>query len=846
MLKRLFTEMFNLPFRVRSVNRVEKTFPRNTCLTSQIILLLTLLFIAGDVLAQVQIVNCDAPVQSRKRGIAVNSNMSAADFQALAPGVSWFYDWGINNWTVPSGVAMSYIPMVWSDYSGYQSAISSYLAAGNRPWRVFAINEPNLQGQAFMTPAATATAFLQVQAICAPYNIPVICPHMAEGTAANQSITAYDPIQGSNVTYTTETPYLQAFMYYCGSSPPPGMSDHSYGGYGDLTYWTGLMHTDFPTQTVWVTEFNPSGISGGISSSAQVLANLIPSVDYCERTPWIEGYSWFMSRINGDSYDSLLTSTSGVLTAAGQAYVQMPVHETNLYYLIPGQLQADRYVTMNQMNIAPTTDTNGLADMISAAAGGSLNYNLQVNTAGSYPLDFRVGGATGQISVYEGATLLGTANVTQSSWSTVSTTVTLPAGTQTLEVVLSANGQHFNWMQFQTVNGPVAVPTGINATAGNAQVVLNWSPAAGATTYNVQSSTTEGGPYTTIATPTTTSYTNTSLVNGTTYYYVVSATDGVNVSSNSLEVSATPVLSHVNLALNQPVTASSYQASSPYCPGIYAVDGNLSTRWASAWSDPQWIYVDLGATYNINEVWLDWEAAYATSFQIQVSSNAVNWIPIYSTTTGAGGIQDLTGLSGTGRYVRMYGAARGTSYGYSLWEFQVYGSPVPTNQPPVLAAVPDQTILAGQTLLITNLASDPNVPPLPLTFSLSNPPAGASINATNGVFSWRPAIAQSPSTQSVSVGVSDNELPPLTATQSFNVTVNQPASPTLSAASITNGQLGFWINGDTGPDYTIEVSTNLTSWTPVMTSSSPSLPYFWADTNSLSYPSLFYRVLLGP
>jgi hypothetical protein len=846
MLKRLFTEMFNLPFRVRSVNRVEKTFPRNTCLTSQIILLLTLLFIAGDVLAQVQIVNCDAPVQSRKRGIAVNSNMSAADFQALAPGVSWFYDWGINNWTVPSGVAMSYIPMVWSDYSGYQSAISSYLAAGNRPWRVFAINEPNLQGQAFMTPAATATAFLQVQAICAPYNIPVICPHMAEGTAANQSITAYDPIQGSNVTYTTETPYLQAFMYYCGSSPPPGMSDHSYGGYGDLTYWTGLMHTDFPTQTVWVTEFNPSGISGGISSSAQVLANLIPSVDYCERTPWIEGYSWFMSRINGDSYDSLLTSTSGVLTAAGQAYVQMPVHETNLYYLIPGQLQADRYVTMNQMNIAPTTDTNGLADMISAAAGGSLNYNLQVNTAGSYPLDFRVGGATGQISVYEGATLLGTANVTQSSWSTVSTTVTLPAGTQTLEVVLSANGQHFNWMQFQTVNGPVAVPTGINATAGNAQVVLNWSPAAGATTYNVQSSTTEGGPYTTIATPTTTSYTNTSLVNGTTYYYVVSATDGVNVSSNSLEVSATPVLSHVNLALNQPVTASSYQASSPYCPAIYAVDGNLSTRWASAWSDPQWIYVDLGATYNINEVWLDWEAAYATSFQIQVSSNAVNWIPIYSTTTGAGGIQDLTGLSGTGRYVRMYGAARGTSYGYSLWEFQVYGSPVPTNQPPVLAAVPDQTILAGQTLLITNLASDPNVPPLPLTFSLSNPPAGASINATNGVFSWRPAIAQSPSTQSVSVGVSDNELPPLTATQSFNVTVNQPASPTLSAASITNGQLGFWINGDTGPDYTIEVSTNLTSWTPVMTSSSPSLPYFWADTNSLSYPSLFYRVLLGP
>ena len=798
-------------------------------LASHLVFLLLVLLLADQGLAQIQIVNCNAPVQSRKRGIAVNSNMSAADFQALAPGASWFYDWGINNWTVPSGVAMSYIPMVWSDYSGYQSAISSYLAAGNRPWRVFAINEPNNTGQANMTPAATATAFEQVQAICNPYNIPVICPHMATGSQES---------------------FLATFLSDCGSTQPAGMATHSYAGYGDLTYWTGLMHSDFPTQTVWVTEFNPSGISGGISSSAQVLANLIPSVDYCERTPWIEGYSWFMSRINGDPYDSLLSS-SGVLTAAGQAYVQMPVHETNLFYRIPGQLQAARYVTMNQMSIAPTTDTNGLADMITTAAGGSLNYNIQVDTAGSYPLNFRVSGTTGLISVYEGGTLLGVANITQASWSTVSTTVTLPAGTQTLQVVLSANGQHFNWMQFQPVNGPVAVPTGISATAGNAQVALSWSPSAGATSYNVQSSTNQGGPYTSIATPTTTSYTNTGLANGATYYYVVSATDGVNVSSNSIEVSATPVYSHANLALNQPVTASTYQASSPYCPAIYAVDGNLATRWASVWTNiPQWIYVDLGATYNITEVELYWEAAYATSFQIQVSPDAAIWTPIYNTTTGGGGVQDLTGLTGllpgTGRYVRMYATKRATTFGYSLWEFQVYGTAVPTNQPPVLAAVPDQTILAGKTLLVPNLASDPNVPPLPLTFSLSNPPAGASINASSGVFSWRPAIAQSPSTQTVSVVVSDNELPPLTATQSFNVTVNQPVSPTLSAAIITNGQLGFSINGVTGPDYTIEVSTNLTSWTPVTTSSSPSLPYFWADTNSLSYPSLFYRVMLGP
>ena len=109
-------------------------------------------------------------------------------------------------------------------------------------------------------------------------------------------------------------------------------------------------------------------------------------------------------------------------------------------------------------------------------------------------------------------------------------------------------------------------------------------------------------------------------------------------------------------------------------PGTNAVDGNTGTRWSSAFSDPQWIYVDLQATYGITEVKLNWENAYATGFQIQVSSNAVDWTTIYTTTTGTGGIQDLTGLSGTGRYVRMYGTARKTQYGYSLWEFEVYGN----------------------------------------------------------------------------------------------------------------------------------------------------------------------------
>jgi len=125
----------------------------------------------------------------------------------------------------------------------------------------------------------------------------------------------------------------------------------------------------------------------------------------------------------------------------------------------------------------------------------------------------------------------------------------------------------------------------------------------------------------------------------------------------------------VNLALNKSATASSLESSS--YPASYAVDGNTSTRWSSSFSDPQWLQVDLGATKTISKVVLRWETAYGKSYQIQVSNDATSWTSVYSTTTGLGGTESLN-ITGSGRYIRMYGTQRGTSYGYSLYEFEVY------------------------------------------------------------------------------------------------------------------------------------------------------------------------------
>src|SRR5689334_18597242 len=169
-----------------------------------------------------------------------------------------------------------------------------------------------------------------------------------------------------------------------------------------------------------------------------------------------------------------------------------------------------------------------------------------------------------------------------------------------------------------------------------------------------------------------------------------------------IQVSLTVQAQTTNLALNRPATSSSNEGAA-FTPNL-AVDGNATgTRWSSAFSDPQWIYVDLGATYNITRVVLTWEAAYASGYQIQIAAAAAGpWTNIFSTTTGNGATDDLAGLSGSGRYVRMNGTTRATQWGYSLWEFAIYGT---TGTGPTATRTP--TVPAGPTATRTRTPTSP-------------------------------------------------------------------------------------------------------------------------------------------
>ncbi|MFD9848566.1 discoidin domain-containing protein [Streptomyces parvus] len=130
---------------------------------------------------------------------------------------------------------------------------------------------------------------------------------------------------------------------------------------------------------------------------------------------------------------------------------------------------------------------------------------------------------------------------------------------------------------------------------------------------------------------------------------------------------AAPVL----LSQGSTVTASSQENGGTAAGN--AVDGDGGTRWSSAFADPQWIRIDLGSPAALSRVELAWEAAHAKSYRIELSTDGDNWTTAYSTTTSAGGNETLT-VSGDARYVRLTGTERATGYGYSLWEFKVFGT----------------------------------------------------------------------------------------------------------------------------------------------------------------------------
>jgi hypothetical protein len=143
---------------------------------------------------------------------------------------------------------------------------------------------------------------------------------------------------------------------------------------------------------------------------------------------------------------------------------------------------------------------------------------------------------------------------------------------------------------------------------------------------------------------------------------------------NTIALKFSPIVPPTLLSQGCAVTASSTRTSDGNVVPANVVDGDTTTRWTSDYLDNQWITIDLGAIHQITDIKLDWEAAAGKDYDLEVSTDGQTWTTVVTVTGNTQiGWLDYPGLNAQGRYVRMDGYTRLTSYGFSLWEFQVFG-----------------------------------------------------------------------------------------------------------------------------------------------------------------------------
>jgi fibronectin type 3 domain-containing protein len=243
--------------------------------------------------------------------------------------------------------------------------------------------------------------------------------------------------------------------------------------------------------------------------------------------------SYFVKRgtANGGPYTTVGTS-------AGTTYADTSLTNGTAYYYVVTAVDATgESGNSNQASATPTAAPTAPVPPLNLTATGGIQQVSLAWTAST--------GAT-SYNVKRAATNGGPYTTVASPAGTSFTDTTVTNGTTYYYVVTAVDATGESGNSNQATATPTAAPTApvpplnLTATGGNQQVSLTWTASTGATSYNVKRAATNGGPYTTVASPAGTSFTDTTVANGTTYYYVVTAVSAGGESANSNQASATP------------------------------------------------------------------------------------------------------------------------------------------------------------------------------------------------------------------------------------------------------------------------------------------------------------------
>jgi len=261
--------------------------------------------------------------KSAKRGIAYDL-ASTADMKALAPGVSWFYNWGtapssklnLKVDAIKSAYQMDYLPMLWDETTNTAN-MTAYLLANPGIKYLLLMNEPNLVDQAKLTPAEAAVQWPKYEAIAKATGVKLVGPQITWGTLENYAdpvmwmdafIAAY---QGANGGKSPQIDYL-GFHWY----------DYGLGGQLDRLIKYG--------KPFWVTEMANWHSNDGaqIDTLAKQKTQMTEMVALCEGRADVFRYAWFIGRMSPDPHFTSLLAADGVLTELGALYLSLPYKAT--------------------------------------------------------------------------------------------------------------------------------------------------------------------------------------------------------------------------------------------------------------------------------------------------------------------------------------------------------------------------------------------------------------------------------------------------------------------------------------------------------------------------------------
>jgi hypothetical protein len=379
---------------------------------------------------------------------------------------------------------------------------------------------------------------------------------------------------------------------------------------------------------IWLTEFCSWDDRSGTAADPMKLIQkeyLVDTFDFLETEPMVARYAWFMAKTGENNFVpafpwmQLLNGNNGTLTENGKIFNNMSSYDDNFYHNTSSRIPANYYIRMKGIHLEETKDVSGIINVYDFSTGDYLEYNVDAPAQGTYNLFLRYSSPVeASVAVQANGTTLNT--------------LTLPAlakvtnwATKKYTVNLSAGKQKIRLVSIQ-----------------GAAIRINWLNLTTNATAEIEGE--DGG------------------------------TD--------------PIPTPVNLALSKPATASSQfnHPTNGLLAAGNATDGSYSSRWGSTELNVEyaneWLQVDLQKEETLNKIVINWEAAYAREYNVQISTDNQTWNPVYTTTNGQGGIVEIALSNLKARYIkvnctRKIATYQSNFYGYSILELEAYG-PVST------------------------------------------------------------------------------------------------------------------------------------------------------------------------